>query len=115
MRDKQGELKRDEKLNSINEVGKKESNKNEFDNFKIAAVVVTFNRLELLKICITALREQTRKLDEIIVINNSSSDGSLEWFFEQNDLTLITQQNSGGTGSFHTRIKTAYEKGYDWI
>ena len=33
---------------------------------KICAVVVTFNRLELLKLTIEKLRCQTRKLDEII-------------------------------------------------
>ena len=40
---------------------------------KIAAVVVTYNRLELLKKCIQSLRDQTRRLDEIIVVNNKSA------------------------------------------
>lgn len=88
---------------------------NDRDNFKIAAVVVTFNRLELLKICIEALRRQTRKLDEIIIVNNSSTDGTINWLNQQDDLTVITQENSGSAGGQHTGIKTAYEKGYDWI
>lgn len=82
---------------------------------KIAAVVVTFNRLNLLKECIKGIREQTRKLDEIIVVNNSSTDGTLEWLEQQEDLTVITQTNSGSAGGQYTGIKTAYEKGYDWI
>jgi len=85
------------------------------DDFRIAAVVVTYNRLELLKECVDAIRAQTRKLDEIIVVNNSSTDGTIEWLNEQKDLTVITQENSGGAGGFYTGIKTAYEKGYDWI
>lgn len=85
------------------------------DGYKIAAVVVTFNRLELLKKCIESIRNQTRSLDEIIVVNNSSSDGSLEWLMQQSDLTVITQENSGSAGGQHTGIKTAYEKGFDWI
>ncbi|PIP79484.1 MAG: hypothetical protein COW85_00900 [Ignavibacteria bacterium CG22_combo_CG10-13_8_21_14_all_37_15] len=85
------------------------------DNFKIAAVVVTYNRLELLKECVDAIRNQTRKLDEIIVVNNSSTDGTLEWLNVQKDLTVITQENSGSAGGQYTGIKTAYEKGYDWI
>lgn len=89
--------------------------KDNSDNFKIAAVVVTYNRLELLKICIDSLRRQTRKLDEIIIVNNSSTDGSLEWLKEQKGLTVITQENSGSAGGQYTGIKTAYEKGYDWI
>lgn len=82
---------------------------------KIAAVVVTFNRLELLKQCIENLRNQTHKLDEIFIINNSSTDGTLDWLNEQTDLTVITQENSGSAGGQFTGIKTAYEKGYDWI
>ena len=83
--------------------------------YKIAAVVVTFNRLQLLKHCIEALRSQTYKLDEIIVVNNSSTDGTLEWLNEQKDLTVITQENSGSAGGQYTGIKTAFEKGYDLI
>lgn len=82
---------------------------------KIAAVVVTYNRLDLLKECIQSLRNQTRELDEIIVVNNSSTDGTEEWLLNQNDLTVITQPNLGGAGGFHTGIKAAYEKEYDWI
>lgn len=85
------------------------------DKFKIAAVVVTYNRLKLLKQCIESLRNQTHKLDEIIIVNNSSNDGTLEWLNEQVDLTIITQENSGSAGGQYTGIKTAYEKGYDWI
>ena len=82
---------------------------------KIAAVVVTYNRLNLLKECINAIRNQTHKVDEIIVVNNSSTDGTLEWLSQQNDLTVIIQENSGSAGGQYTGIKTAYGKGYDWI
>lgn len=54
----------------------------EIDKYRIAAVVVTYNRLDLLKECINSIRQQTRKLDEIIVVNNSSTDGTLEWLNE---------------------------------
>jgi rhamnopyranosyl-N-acetylglucosaminyl-diphospho-decaprenol beta-1,3/1,4-galactofuranosyltransferase len=83
--------------------------------YKIAAVVVTYNRLVLLQECITALKIQSQKLDEIIIINNSSTDGTLEWLNTQTDLTVMTQENSGSAGGQHTGIKTAFEKGYDWI
>lgn len=84
-------------------------------DYKIVAVVVTYNRLTLLQECIQSLRNQTRKLDEIIIVNNSSTDGTFEWLNKQEDLTVITQENSGSAGGQHTGIKTAYEKGYDWI
>ena len=84
-------------------------------NEKICAVVVTYNRISLLRECIDALRNQTRKLDEIIVVNNNSNDGTNEWLENQIDLTSIHQQNTGGAGGFYTGIKTAYENQYDWV
>ncbi len=81
----------------------------------IAAVVVTYNRIKLLKECIQSIRTQTRVPEEIIVVNNNSTDGTLEWLNEQKDLTVKTQKNLGGAGGFCTGIKTAYEKGYDWV
>jgi GT2 family glycosyltransferase len=85
------------------------------EDLRTAAVVVTYNRLPLLKECIDSLRKQTRKLDKILIINNSSTDGTVEWLNEQKDLYVVTQENLGGAGGFHTGIKTAFEKGFDWI
>jgi len=82
---------------------------------KVAAVVVTYNRIEYLKKCIGGLRNQSRKLDEIIIVNNSSTDGSVEWLSKQTDITVITQPNTGSAGGQFTGIKSAYDKGYDWI
>ncbi|WP_256010007.1 glycosyltransferase family 2 protein [Desertivirga xinjiangensis] len=81
----------------------------------IAAVVVTYNRLALLKDCIEALRHQTYKLDAIFVINNSSTDGTEEWLNTQSDLHVIKQENGGGALGFYRGMKEAYNKGYDWI
>jgi len=82
---------------------------------KIAAVVVTYNRLYLLKECISALKAQTRKPDRIIVINNSSTDGTAEWLGLQNDLYVVHQENGGGAAGFYRGMKEAYEQGFDWI
>jgi rhamnopyranosyl-N-acetylglucosaminyl-diphospho-decaprenol beta-1,3/1,4-galactofuranosyltransferase len=82
---------------------------------KICTVVVTHNRLILLQECIDALRNQTKKTDEIIVVNNNSTDGTKEWLEKQSDITKIHQENLGGAGGFHNGMKLAYVKGYDWI
>lgn len=84
-------------------------------NFKIASVVVTYNRLQLLQKVIEALRNQTHKLDAIIVVNNSSTDGTEEWLNQQNDLTVIKQENLGSSGGQYTGFKTAYDLGFDYI
>ena len=81
----------------------------------VAAVVITFNRLELLKEVLSAIKNQSRKPDKIIVVNNSSTDGTYEWLLEQKDILLITQENLGSSGGQFTGLKVAYELGYDWI
>ena len=80
-----------------------------------AVVIVTYNRLELLKSCITAVKNQTLKPATILIINNSSTDGTTEWLTEQKDITYITQPNDGGAAGFYTGIKTAFESGNEWI
>ncbi|GAB1370784.1 hypothetical protein MASR1M45_08460 [Candidatus Kapaibacterium sp.] len=64
---------------------------------------------------IEALRNQTHKLDAIIVVNNSSTDGTEEWLNQQNDLTVIKQENLGSSGGQYTGFKTAYDLGFDYI
>lgn len=81
----------------------------------ICAVVVTYNRIKLLKECIDSLRKQTKNLDGIIVVNNNSNDGTKEWLALQNDISALHQENLGGAGGFFNGINSAYNKGYNWI
>lgn len=81
---------------------------------KITAVVVTFNRLELLRKGIQCLRAN-KGLTEIIVVNNGSTDGTREWLGQQEGLCVVNQENVGGSGGFYTGIQKAYEEGADWI
>lgn len=48
----------------------------------IAAVVVTYNRAELLIECLGALRAQTHPVSKIIIVNNSSTDSTVELLVE---------------------------------
>ena len=82
---------------------------------KVAAVVVTYNRKNLLIKCVKALENQSRPLDAIYVINNNSSDGTKEWLDTQKQLNVIHQDNVGGAGGFYRGIKEAYNAGYDLI
>lgn len=81
---------------------------------KITAVVVTYNRVELLKRNIRCLR-QNKPLSSIVVVNNGSTDGTAEWLSAQTDLTVVTQENVGGSGGFYTGMQYAYREGADWI
>lgn len=82
---------------------------------KIIAVVVTYNRCTLLQRVISALKSQSVTLDGILIVNNGSTDGTKEWLDNQEGLTVIHQENVGGSGGFYRGIEEAYEMGADWI
>lgn len=80
----------------------------------IIAVVVTYNRMELLKRNIHCLR-QNKPISSIVIVNNGSTDGTTEWLSTQEGLTVINQSNVGGAGGFYTGIEYAYRLHADWI
>ena len=87
---------------------------------RIAAVVVTFNRLALLQRLIPALAE-VAGLDEVLVVDNHSSDGTAGWLREQAAtsrvpvLSRTLDNNAGGAGGFHEGLHWAVERGADLV
>lgn len=81
---------------------------------KIVAAVVTYNRRELVSRCIDYLQAQTRAPDEIVVINNSSTDGTEE-MLRARGVNFITQENLGSAGGWHRSIQYAQENGFDAV
>lgn len=80
----------------------------------VCAVVVTYNRLELLKECVENLCNADGEFD-ILIIDNSSTDGTEE-FLKSSSLKYIRMKsNIGGAGGFYEGIKHAVIKGYDYI
>ena len=79
-------------------------------------VVVTYNRLNMLKICIDHIKKQSIKYDKIIVINNCSTDGTEKYLSEVHDIQVENlSQNMGGAGGFSLGIKMAEKLGCNWI
>lgn len=84
---------------------------------KIAAVVYTYNRKESLVKCLEALFNQTYPINEIIVVDDATTDGTeqlLENKFK-NVTHLRLAQESGGAGSVRAGMELAYNKGHDWV
>lgn len=87
---------------------------------KIAAVVVTYNRLPLLRQCLAALKAQTAELSAIWVIDNASTDGTEEAVIGMKFPGLVyrnTGKNLGGAGGFSYGVRQAAAAGYDalWL
>ena len=66
---------------------------------KIAAVVVTYNRKDLLGQCIDSLLAQTHALDAIYVIDNHSADGTHDYLLGRNLIAPNVAQPLSAGGS----------------
>lgn len=64
---------------------------------KTSIVILTHNKLDYTKQCIESIRQYTREgTYEIIVIDNHSTDGTVEWLKTQTDIrTIFNNENVG--------------------
>lgn len=86
---------------------------------KVIAVIVTYNRKELLKESIEALINQKYENCNILVIDNNSTDGTKDYikkFIEEEKIMYEnTGENLGGAGGFAYGIKKACSIGCDYV
>ena len=88
---------------------------------KVEAVVVTYNRKEMLLQCLDAILKQTVIIDKIILIDNNSTDGTPEYLKEKgylNNEKILFQRmdkNLGGAGGFYEGMKSARDMKPDWV
>lgn len=86
---------------------------------KVIAVIVTYNRKELLKESIEALINQKYENCKILVIDNNSTDGTKDYikkFIEEEKIMYEnTGENLGGAGGFAYGIKKACSIGCDYV
>ena len=87
------------------------------ERFKLAAVVVTFNRLHQLKTTINRLLSED--IDHLYVVDNGSTDQSRDWLASLTEPRLhilLAEKNLGGAGGFEVGLKAAVaEQDPDWI
>jgi len=79
-------------------------------------VVVTHNRRELLARCLDHIQLQDGHRPALLVIDNASSDGTVE-MLRARGVDFITQENVGSAGGWHRGIQVALKGGYDaaWL
>lgn len=91
----------------------------EGEPIKVAAVVVTYNRLDMLQQCLEHLEGQTSPCD-ILVVNNACTDGTDQWLriYRQSHGNVFTHriaENAGSAGGFNAGMRWAVEAGYEGI
>ncbi len=90
-------------------------------NKKVMAIIVTYNRKELLKECINNLLNQDYKNCEILIVDNASTDGTKDYIVKELKDEKVhyvnTGYNLGGAGGFNYGMKEAYKFGceYMWL
>lgn len=89
---------------------------------KIGVVIVTYNRLEKLKVALASYEKQTLKPKYILVVNNNSTDGTKEyleqWQNEKNGIEkylVNLDKNTGGSGGFYEGLKNSLEIDSEWV
>lgn len=85
---------------------------------KITAVILTYNRKELLKRCLDAVYSQTRPCDSVMVIDNASHDGTEQQLLEAvypNLKVYVLSRNIGAAGGFSAAFRLAYQSGADSV
>jgi len=82
----------------------------------VSIVVATYNRLDRLKRCIAAIREQVRISHETIVVGGASPDGTTEWCRAQSDLNFIQEsQREGATRAYNRGFRAARGRYVMWL
>ncbi|KAA8610019.1 hypothetical protein AL037_14285 [Salipiger aestuarii] len=86
----------------------------------MVAVVVTFNRLDQLKVTLPRLLESSAQvLEAVLVIDNASTDDTAGWLAAQTDPRLRVHRcatNRGGAGGFETGMMlAARDYDPDWV
>lgn len=104
-----------------------------------AVVIVTYNRLELLKECLACVCRQTIPFSRVIVVDNHSTDGTRDYLDSRDDTYMIHMaeqkpdeevikigedkkiwvlekaENLGGAGGFYDGLRWASQESYDWL
>ena len=93
---------------------------------KIARMIVTYNRRELLDRCLNALEEQTCQGFDILVVDNGSHDDTGEYLLKRKEscnakaayerfIIVTVAENEGMANGYNVGYEAVFSRGYDWI
>jgi len=87
----------------------------------VVAIVVTYNRKNLLVRCIDALLEQTNHIGKIVIVDNASTDGTKEvleagGYLQKPSVDYhFLPENIGGAGGFNKGMQLALSYQPKWL
>jgi GT2 family glycosyltransferase len=82
---------------------------------KVLGHIHAFNDEDVIDLSLRALANQTYPVQEILLVDNGSTDSTLKRTFPQNVTLIRHPENRGTSGAVATGFQYAIDKGYDWI
>jgi GT2 family glycosyltransferase len=82
----------------------------------VVAVVVTWNRADLLAACLDAVAAQSRPVQRVVVVDNASTDGTAQVLDARDDVQVVRLAcNTGGAGGFAAGLMAAVSGGGELV
>jgi GT2 family glycosyltransferase len=82
---------------------------------RILAHMHTMNDAAVIEQLLEGLRCQTQPLDAILIVDNASTDGTLDRTFPENATIIRNPENQGTSGPVRMAFAYALEHGFDWV
>lgn len=73
-------------------------------------IIPNYNGLKFMEPCMAALERQTYRDFDVLVVDNGSVDGSVEWLKERRIPTIFLETNTGFSGAVNVGIRAARTK-----
>lgn len=74
---------------------------------KVTIIIPNYNGLKFMEPCFNALKAQSDKNFELLVVDNGSTDGSVEWLKERKIPSVFLPENTGFSGAVNVGIQNA--------
>ena len=87
---------------------------------RTCAIVVTYNRKDLLRLQLEMVAKQEYMINDYYIIDNNGNDGTDQMIrkmipsYPINLHYIRLENNLGGAGGFSEGLKIAYQESYDW-
>ncbi len=72
---------------------------------KVTVIIPNYNGLRFMEPCFAALRQQKFKEFDILVVDNGSQDGSVEWLKDHEIPSIFLEENTGFSGAVNVGIR----------
>ena len=82
---------------------------------RIAAVIVAFDRDNLLERAIQSVKEQSQNIDLIIVVDNAGLESTQRLVESFGGMYVLGDKIFGSAGGFSLGLQTAYNLNFDWF